>query len=115
MYVVLVLWPATKNNGIAICAPIAPYRSDRQVNRNLISNFGGYIEIYINTSLKVCEKRDIKGLYAKARKGEIKQFTGISDPYEAPENPELNIDSSHKSPEKLVQDIIIKLKELGYL
>ena len=86
-----------------------------RLNRDLISNFGGYIEIYVNTPLEVCERRDAKGLYAKARKGDIKEFTGISDPYEAPENPELNIDSSHKSPEQLVQDIIIKLKELGYL
>ena len=105
----------TKNNGIAICAPIAPYRSDRQFNRNLISNFGGYIEIYVNTPLEVCERRDAKGLYAKARKGMIKEFTGISDPYEAPKNPELIIDSSQENPEQLVQTIIEKLEELGYL
>jgi sulfate adenylyltransferase len=105
----------TKNRGIAICAPIAPYRSDRRINRELISQYGGYIEVHISTSLEVCEERDVKGLYALAREGKIKEFTGISDPYEAPENPELVIDSGNEDPEKLVQDILLKIEQLGYI
>ena len=74
----------TKNGGIAVCAPIAPYLSDRDSNRDLISSYGGYIEVFVNTSLEVCESRDSKGLYKLAREGKLKEFTGISDPYEKP-------------------------------
>jgi sulfate adenylyltransferase len=105
----------TKNGGIAICAPIAPYQSDRKFNRELISHYGGYMEVHVNTPLEVCEARDAKGLYAKARKGIVKEFTGISDPYEAPEHPEIVIDSSEIEPEILVQDIFLKIKQFGYL
>ena len=92
----------TKNGGIAICAPIAPYESDRRFNRELISKFGGYIEIFVNTSLKKCEERDVKGLYALARQGKIKEFTGVSDPYEIPKSAEIIVNSSGESPEKLL-------------
>lgn len=105
----------TKNGGVSICAPIAPYREDRQSNRELINSAGGYIEVHVNTPLDVCEDRDVKGLYAKARKGIIKEFTGISDPYEAPENPEIVINSSGTEPEILVQDILLEIERLGYL
>ena len=105
----------TKNGGIAICAPIAPYQSDRKFNRELISHYGGYMEVHVNTPLEACEARDAKGLYAKARKGIIKEFTGISDPYEPPEHPEIVIDSSEIEPEILVQDIFLKIKQFGYL
>ena len=105
----------TKNGGVAICAPIAPYNNDRKINRELISHFGGYIEVYVNTPIEKCEERDVKGLYALARKGKIKEFTGISDPYEPPQNPELIIDSSDEAPETLVTLIIKKIKELGYV
>ena len=105
----------TKNGGVAICAPIAPYRADRRANRDLISKFGGYIEVYVSTPLSVCEERDVKGLYAKARQGIVKEFTGISDPYEAPENAEIVINSSETDPEILVQDIILQIEQLGYL
>ncbi|MCS5651234.1 MAG: bifunctional sulfate adenylyltransferase/adenylylsulfate kinase [Candidatus Marinimicrobia bacterium] len=104
----------TKNKGIAICAPIAPYKKDRRFNRKLISKLGGYIEIYVSTSIDKCEERDVKGLYKLAREGVIKEFTGISDPYEAPENAEIIIDSSGIAPEKLVDQIYHKIKELGY-
>ena len=80
----------TKNGGIAICAPIAPYEADRRINRDLISSLGGFIEIYVNTSLEKCEERDVKGLYELARKGVIKEFTGISDPYEIPTDADEN-------------------------
>ena len=105
----------TKNGGIAICAPIAPYQSDRKFNRELISQYGGYMEVHVNTPLEVCEARDAKGLYAKARKGIVKEFTGISDPYEPPEHPEIVIDSSEIEPEILVQDIFLRIKQFGYL
>ena len=105
----------TKNNGIAICAPIAPYEKDRLINRNLISTYGGYIEIFVNTSLKKCEERDSKGLYKLARKGIIKEFTGISDPYEIPKKAEIVIDSGEKTPEDLVEELYGKIQELGYI
>ena len=105
----------TKNNGIAICAPIAPYKKDRRFNRKLISKLGGYIEIYVSTSIDKCEERDVKGLYKLAREGVIKEFTGISDPYEAPENAEIIIDSSGIAPEKLVDQIFHKIKKTGYI
>ncbi|MDP7072688.1 MAG: adenylyl-sulfate kinase, partial [Candidatus Marinimicrobia bacterium] len=96
----------TKNGGIAICAPIAPYASDRRFNRELIEPLGGYIEVYVNTPLEICEARDAKGLYAKARAGTLKEFTGISDPYEEPENAEIIQSSVDKDPEKIVEVII---------
>jgi len=104
----------TKNGGIAICAPIAPYRLDRRFNRDMITPLGGYIEIFVNTPLEVCERRDVKGLYAKARQGLIKQFTGIDDPYEEPENAEIVIDSSTEDPEVLVGQILKKIHTMGY-
>ena len=104
----------TKNGGIAICAPIAPYRLDRQFNRDMIDPLGGYIEIFVNTPLEICEQRDVKGLYAKARKGLLKQFTGIDDPYEKPENAEIVIDSSDEDPEILVDQILNQIHKIGY-
>ena len=105
----------TKNRGIAICAPIAPYEADRQFNRVLIAAYGGYLEVYVSTPLEVCEQRDTKGLYAKARQGLIKQVTGIDDPYETPADPEIVVDSSSEHPEALVQKILLRIEQLGYL
>jgi len=105
----------TKNGGIAICAPIAPYTATRREVRELIEPHGGFIEIFVSTPLEVCEQRDRKGLYKKARAGEIKEFTGISDPYEEPENAELTIDTAEIQPDKAVQQILLKLEHLGYL
>ncbi len=105
----------TKNGGVAICAPIAPYAHTRQQVRDMIQPLGGFLEIHVSTSLQVCEQRDRKGLYAKARRGEIKEFTGISDPYEAPENPELILDTQQLSPEESVQKILIELECMGLL
>ena len=105
----------TKNGGIAICAPIAPYTADRCANRELISNLGGYVEIHVNTSLEKCEERDVKGLYELARKGVIKEFTGISDPYEIPENAEIVVNSSGTAPEELVDQIYLRIKEMGFI
>jgi sulfate adenylyltransferase len=105
----------TKHRGIAICAPIAPYESIRRENRELISAYGGYILVYVNTPLEVCEQRDRKGLYAKARAGIVKEFTGISDPYEVPTDADVVIDTTETSPEEAANQIIIALERLGYL
>jgi sulfate adenylyltransferase len=87
-----------KNGGVAICASIAPYRATRREIRGLIEQQGVFVEIYLSTPLAVCEERDPKGLYFKARAGEILQFTGVSDPYELPERAELVIDTSKATP-----------------
>ncbi len=105
----------TKNRGVAICAPIAPYTKSRRAVRELIEQHGSFIEIHVSTPLEVCEARDRKGLYAKARQGIIPEFTGISDPYETPENPELNIDTSTMMPLEAAQLVILYLFQKGYL
>jgi sulfate adenylyltransferase len=105
----------TKNGGIAICAPIAPYASTRQKVRDMIEPQGGFLEVHVATSIEVCESRDRKGLYAKARAGIIKEFTGISDPYEAPENPEMRIDTGELTPDLAAHRILIKLESLGFI
>jgi sulfate adenylyltransferase len=105
----------TKNGGIALCAPIAPYEESRQANRELISRYGGYIEVHVATPLEVCEQRDRKGLYAKARAGKVKGVTGITDPYIPPSNPELTIDTTNITPMEAVQEILLYLEEQGYI
>jgi sulfate adenylyltransferase len=105
----------TKNGGIAICAPIAPYASVRREVREMIDPLGGYILVHVSTPLEVCEQRDRKGLYAKARAGIIQQFTGISDPYEIPEDADMAIDTSNMAPEECVQDVILHLEKEGYI
>jgi len=106
----------TKNGGIAICAPIAPYAAVRKLNRELVeSTGGGYILVHISTPVEVCEQRDRKGLYAKARAGIIKEFTGISDPYEVPEDADLTIDTTDISPEESANMVVLHLEHLGYI
>jgi sulfate adenylyltransferase len=105
----------TKNRGAAICAPIAPYRAIRREVRKTISQYGGFIEVFISTPIEVCEGRDRKGLYAKARAGLIKGFTGIDDPYEAPEKAELVIDTTEITPDEAVQQILLYLEKEGYI
>ncbi|MCB1869821.1 MAG: bifunctional sulfate adenylyltransferase/adenylylsulfate kinase, partial [Gammaproteobacteria bacterium] len=105
----------TKNGGVAICAPIAPYRETRRVVRELIEDHGAFIEIHVATPLEVCEARDRKGLYAKARKGIIPDFTGISDPYDVPECPELRLDTSSLSPAQAVQEVLLYLFKEGFI
>ncbi|MEK7322219.1 MAG: bifunctional sulfate adenylyltransferase/adenylylsulfate kinase [Pseudomonadota bacterium] len=105
----------TKNGGIAICAPIAPYTALRREVRQMINPYGGFIEIHISTPLEVCEGRDRKGLYAKARAGVLKEFTGISDPYEVPENPELRLDTSRLSVDEAAQQVFLYLEQQGYI
>ena len=105
----------TKNGGIAICAPIAPYTHTRRNVRDLIEPLGGFIEIHVSTSLEECEKRDRKGLYALARAGKIKEFTGISDPYEVPEHAEMVIDTVGISPDLAAHRVLVKLESLGFI
>jgi len=105
----------TKNGGIAICAPIAPFEDPRNDNKNLISQYGKYFEIYISTSVEECTRRDTKGLYAKAIAGELKGFTGINDPYEIPKKPDLTIDTENMTPEESVQDVILFLEKQGLI
>jgi sulfate adenylyltransferase len=102
-----------KHGGLVICAAISPYRATRSDARNLVGE--GFVEVYISTPLEVCEDRDTKGLYAAARRGEIKGFTGIDDPYEEPENPELTINTVGKTPEQSAQLILDFLIERGYV
>lgn len=105
----------TKNGGIALCAPIAPFKNSRNANRKLIEQYGNYIQIFVSTPLEECERRDVKGLYAKARAGELKGFTGIDDPYEAPENCELVIDTTNITPEEAVQEVMLYLEKEGII
>jgi len=105
----------TKNRGIAICAPIAPYASTRSEIRNTIESYGGFIEVHVSTPLAVCEQRDRKGMYAKARAGLIKGFTGVDDPYEEPENPEVRIDTTNLTPNEAAQEILLYLGEKRFI
>jgi len=105
----------TKNGGIAICAPIAPYRSVRRRVREMVEAVGGFVEIHVSTAIEVCESRDRKGLYAKARAGVIKGFTGIDDPYETPERAELEIDTKNMTPQLAAQRILVKLESMSFI
>ena len=105
----------TKNGGIAICAPIAPYDAVRRAVREMIEPLGGFILVHVDTPVEVCEERDRKGLYAKARAGIIKEFTGISDPYESPQDADVSIDSTALSPEQAAQEIVLHLEHEGYV
>jgi adenylylsulfate kinase len=102
----------TRNEVVAIAAAISPYRDIRDKNRSLIGNF---IEVFVDTPLEECERRDTKGLYKKARAGILKGFTGIDDPYEPPLNPEVSLDTIKMSPEECADAILDKAVELGFL
>jgi sulfate adenylyltransferase len=105
----------TKNGGIAICAPIAPYDATRKAVRGMIEPVGGFILVHIATSVETCEQRDRKGLYAKARAGILKEFTGISDPYEEPKDADVVINTAELSPEEAAQEIILHLEREGFI
>ena len=105
----------TKNGGIAICAPIAPYDSLRKDVRAMVEPGGGFLLVHVSTSLEVCEGRDRKGLYAKARAGTLPEFTGISDPYEVPDDADVTIDTTQLTPEEAAQQIILHLESEGYI
>jgi len=103
----------TKNGGIAICAPIAPYTATRRAVREMVEACGAFVEVHVATSLEECEKRDRKGLYKLAREGKIKEFTGISDPYEAPETPELRVHTEGTDVDYCAQQVLLKLEQMG--
>ena len=105
----------TKNGGIAICAPIAPYTATRRAVREMVEHCGAFIEVYIATSVEECERRDRKGLYKLAREGKIKEFTGISDPYEAPTAPELRLDTENVEVDHCAHQVILKLEQMGLI
>ncbi len=105
----------TKNGGIAICAPIAPYTTTRRAVREDIESFGTFVEVHVSTSLEECERRDRKGLYKLAREGKIKEFTGISDPYEAPVKAELVVDTENVDVDNCAHQVILKLEQLGLI
>ncbi|MEE4364577.1 MAG: adenylyl-sulfate kinase, partial [Desulfotignum sp.] len=105
----------TKNRGIAICAPIAPYQRTRDEIRRDIEQYGGFFEIHVSTPITECEKRDRKGMYAKARAGLIKGFTGVDDPYETPENAELRIDTTHITPEEAAREVLLMLSRKKFV
>ncbi len=105
----------TKNGGIAICAPIAPYATTRRAVREDIEQFGAFLEVHIATSIEECERRDRKGLYKLAREGKIKEFTGISDPYDVPENPELRLDTENVDVDNCAHQVILKLESMGLI
>jgi sulfate adenylyltransferase len=105
----------TKNGGIAICAPIAPYDATRKRVREIVEANGGFILVHLATSIETCEQRDRKGLYAKARAGILKEFTGISDPYEIPTDADVVIDTAEVSAEEAAQQIILHLERQGFI
>ena len=103
----------TKNGGIALCAPIAPYAATRRAVREDVEAVGAFVEVHVATSLEECERRDRKGLYRLAREGRIKEFTGISDPYDVPENPELRLDTENLDVDYCAHQVLLKLEQLG--
>ena len=104
-----------RNGGIAICAPIAPYAATRRELRETIEAVGGFVEVYVSTPLETCEARDRKGLYARARAGLIEAFTGIDDPYEPPEEPDVEIDTVDIRPDLAARRVFGKLESLGFI
>ena len=105
----------TKNGGIAICAPIAPYAATRREVREMIEQYGAFLEVHVATSIEECERRDRKGLYKLAREGKIKEFTGISDPYDVPEHPELRLDTENVDVDTCAHQVILKLESMGLI
>jgi sulfate adenylyltransferase len=105
----------TKNGGIAVCAPIAPYDRIREEVRAMVEPVGGFVLVHVATPVEVCEQRDRKGLFAKARAGIIKEFTGVSDPYEEPKDAEITIDTTESLPQEGVQNVILHLEKEGFI
>jgi len=105
----------TRSGGVAICAPIAPYEAVRQRVRDMVSPWGGFVLVHVATPLTVCEERDRKGMYAKARAGLVDSFTGISDPYEEPVDAEVVVDASAVTPEEAVREVLLHLEAEGYI
>ncbi len=105
----------TRHGGIAVCALIAPYAASRRELRRTIEAVGGFVEVHVSTPLTACEARDPKGLYAKARAGLVRGLTGIDDPWEPPERPDVEIDTTDMPPGLAARRILAKLESLGYI
>lgn len=105
----------TKNGGIAICAPIAPYATTRRAVREDVEAFGAFVEVHVATTIEECERRDRKGLYKLAREGKIKEFTGISDPYDVPANPELSVETENVEVDNCAHQVLLKLENMGLI
>ncbi|UWQ25800.1 bifunctional sulfate adenylyltransferase/adenylylsulfate kinase [Leisingera aquaemixtae] len=105
----------TKNGGIAICAPIAPYATTRRAVREDVEQFGAFVEVHVATSIEECERRDRKGLYKLAREGKIKEFTGISDPYDVPQNAELVVETENVDVDNCAHQVLLKLESMGLI
>ena len=103
----------TRHGAAVLVSAISPYEETRQKARDLVEEHGPFVEVFVATSVEECARRDVKGLYEKAFSGEIKEFTGVSDPYEEPANPELRIDTEAHEPEESAQIVVEKLAELG--
>src|SRR4029450_1791888 len=105
----------TRHGAAVIVSAISPYREARQKAREMVEANGTFVEVFVDASVDECARRDVKGLYEKAFKGEIKEFTGVSDPYEAPEHPEIRIESEHEEPEDSAQRILELLEQRGLI
>jgi len=105
----------TRQGGAVITAAISPYEATRRLAREMIEEVGTFVEVYVKASVEECAKRDVKGLYEKAFKGEIKEFTGVSDPYEEPSAPEIVLDTEAHSPEDSAAFVVGELERLGLL
>ncbi|MCG7493753.1 bifunctional sulfate adenylyltransferase/adenylylsulfate kinase [Thalassobius sp. Cn5-15] len=105
----------TKNGGIAICAPIAPYATTRRAVREDVEQFGAFVEVHVATTIEECERRDRKGLYKLAREGKIKEFTGISDPYDVPADPELSVETENVEVDNCAHQVLLKLESMGLI
>jgi adenylylsulfate kinase len=105
----------TRHGAAVIVSAISPYREARQKARELVEANGAFVEVFVDASVEECARRDVKGLYEKAFKGEIKEFTGVSDPYEAPENPEIRIESEQEEPEQSAHRILELLEQRGLI
>ena len=105
----------TRHGAAVIVSAISPYRDARDKARAMVEANGTFLEVFVDASVEECARRDVKGLYEKAFKGEIKEFTGVSDPYEAPEHPEIRVESEHEEPEESAQLILQHLEERGLI
>ena len=103
----------TRQGGAVITAAISPYEATRRLARDWVEPVGTFVEVYVKASVEACAQRDVKGLYEKAFRGEITEFTGVSDPYEEPVNPELVVDTEELEPEQAAALVVAKLEELG--
>jgi adenylylsulfate kinase len=105
----------TRHGAAVIVAAISPYEETRRKARALVEQFGAFVEVHVEASVDECARRDVKGLYAKAFSGEIKEFTGVSDPYEAPSDPELVVNTEEHSPEESARLVVERLEQLGLI